>query len=391
MSRRSNRVRALVAVGTLACLALAVWWFRRPLPPETLFAVARAAIDRNDFGYAERQLRGYIEQSPTSGVAAARMMLGQLLFKTGRGDAGVEMMTSIPDSAREAAGARLAIGNYYWDRAEFARAESGWIEARRINPRVPEAGWWLLDLYQTQGRLADAQRLALEMYDVEPDARDRVGLLWELIRQEHERLEPRVARDRMRAAVKNQPDDLNSQIALVRSYIGLGEPARAVELGRDLVAKHAESVRLWEALLDALIESGDFDAIRQLLSTMPPAVAADWRIRRSRAMLLESEGDWLAARDLLERVLAEQPAERKIHFRLSRVLRRLNRQDDADRHEQRSRELDQSRERLGELYASRQDGVLTAAVCAEAARHCRELGRIGEADRWDREAKRRTN
>ena len=61
-------------------------------------------------------------------------------------------------------------------------AEEAWLEAIRSDPTAPEAGFHLLNLYYLQGREEEARRLALRLYEAEPDPHDRVLLLLELIR-----------------------------------------------------------------------------------------------------------------------------------------------------------------------------------------------------------------
>ena len=79
-----------------------------------------------------------------------------------------------------------ALVELYRGKAEYrlARmddAEASWNKALRLNPTVPEAGWCLLELYYLQGRPDDARRLALRLHEVEPDPRDRVQFLLELL------------------------------------------------------------------------------------------------------------------------------------------------------------------------------------------------------------------
>src|SRR5437660_1620337 len=76
------------------------------------------------------------------------------------------------------------------------------------------AVWALLCLYYSQGRRGDARRLGLQLHAVEPDPRDRVQLLVELLRQDaltpvYETLIPA-----LEPAVRARPKDLHTAIAL---------------------------------------------------------------------------------------------------------------------------------------------------------------------------------
>jgi tetratricopeptide (TPR) repeat protein len=86
-------------------------------------------------------------------------------------------------------------------------AEALWLEALRIDPMVPEAGWNLLGLYQVQGRREDAHRLAIELFGREPNPRDRAQLLLELLRQDAQPISPDSLIQTLGPIVAEHPED----------------------------------------------------------------------------------------------------------------------------------------------------------------------------------------
>ena len=85
---------------------------------------------------------------------------------------------------------RLNEGKAYSALGRNNLAERSWLEAIRLDPLAPEAGWNLLGLYQVQGRREDAHRLGMTLFAREPDPHDRVQLLLELLRRMPSRSAP---------------------------------------------------------------------------------------------------------------------------------------------------------------------------------------------------------
>ncbi|MBI3462966.1 MAG: tetratricopeptide repeat protein [Planctomycetes bacterium] len=390
MANRSSTKLALVAACGVVLLSGVGWGLASYLNRKSSLVQARTLLAAGDWARAEVELKKYLAGGARAAQTnEAKLLLAQVLARLEKHGESLELLESIPDTAPEAPRARVAQGNHYWDRAGWLKAESLWKRALQLDPRVPEAGWWLLDLYFMHGRFQEAEQLALQLYDTEPDSRDRIGLLWELVRQDNERMDPSTVKGRMEDALREHPDDFHSQLALARSYGGSGQIEKALNLVQQLASAHVSSVEVWETWLWCLYESGNFAEIRQLLESLSPEISSDRRVQKYHAAALEDAGDWSAAREIYEKRLQGDPYDRKAHYRLSRVLRGLGQEQQADWHEQRSRQLDAARENLARLYASRSGALVTGDLCAQAADYCEALGRREQALRWFQEALRR--
>src|SRR5262249_17446677 len=106
-----------------------------------------------------------------------------------------------------AAGAPLAERKAAFALPDCAPAESCLLPAPRLDRRVPEAAWALLELYYLEGRGEEARRLALRQHEIEPDPHDRVQFLLELLRQDAEPPEPGSQAARFGPVVRAHPDD----------------------------------------------------------------------------------------------------------------------------------------------------------------------------------------
>src|SRR5262249_58704670 len=111
----------------------------------------------------------------------------------------------------------------------FSEAEAAWLEALKADPAAPEAGWHLLNLYYLQGREEEARRLALRLYEVEPDPHDRVLLLLELVRPDARPPAPGSIVKLLEPAVRQHPDDLQSAVALGLARVRAGQVDAAID------------------------------------------------------------------------------------------------------------------------------------------------------------------
>ena len=115
------------------------------------------------------------------------------------------IQTSTP---RETALVRFYEGKAYYQQKRYDRSEICWKEALRLDPVVPEAGWALLDLLDLEGRMEEAHRLGMKLYEVEPDPRDRLRLLLEMIRLDVEKVAPGSVVQVFEPVWKEHPENL---------------------------------------------------------------------------------------------------------------------------------------------------------------------------------------
>ena len=190
MIERKQLVLAIPAVAIVA--ALAAYWIPSPPRPEVTLAEASSLARVGRLDEAEAKLGDLLRRHPDhpgANVLAAQVALGRDTHEESpdldRAKIALDYLDRVRTDDRSiAATVRLLRGNAEHRLGRLDEAESSWIEAIRLDPTVPEAGWALLNLYYLERRRDDARRLALRLHETEPDRRDRVQLLLELLRQD---------------------------------------------------------------------------------------------------------------------------------------------------------------------------------------------------------------
>lgn len=215
----------------------------------------------------------------------------------------------------------LNVGKASYRRARFDEAEAAWLAALEADPRVPEAGWALLNLYDIQRRGADARRLALRLFDVETDPRDRVLLLLDLLRRDAEPLAPGAVVKTLEAAPKENPKDLRSMTALGTALVQDSRVDEGIELLARLHREHPDDPDVTEAYLAGLADSDDPDALAEALAKLPAALRKSDRLARFEGRVARGRRDWEAAARAFRRAHAFDPANREVFHSLGEALR----------------------------------------------------------------------
>src|SRR5262249_23670288 len=137
------------------------------------------------FDEVEHRLQAYLRnrpEDPQANVLMAQVSLARPDQKPGVALRHLSKVRLGDRAARAVVRLNEGKASSAWGR--YVEAEQSWLDALRIDPEVPEAGWALLGLYYVQGRRDEAHELAMRLRKDEPDPRDRVQLLLELLRQD---------------------------------------------------------------------------------------------------------------------------------------------------------------------------------------------------------------
>ena len=150
------------------------------------------------------------------------------------------------------------------------RRRTAWHAALRHDPRVPEAGWLLLELFYLQGRTEEARRLALRLHAIEPDPGDRVRYLLELLRQDAHPPAPASLVNWFRPIVANNPDEVHARLALGVALARSSSIKEGMEVLRPVLENSPESPEGWEAWLTSARRIGRSRTSSRLRSITSP-------------------------------------------------------------------------------------------------------------------------
>ncbi len=310
------------------------------------------------------------------------------LVESGRYSQALQMLEAVQDTSPLAAEARFRQGQIYHGLHQWSLAEKLWKEALRLDPRLPEVGWHLIEMYFIEERLKEAAALALQQFRVEPEPHDRVLWLLEIVRQEHERIAPGEAIRMLEPVRLHDPENLYVLRLIGRNYITLGRISEGIDRLNEALRLDPDNLDTWFFLVWALYEQGEFDRVGKLWSALPESAWDDARFLRYHGMWLEAQGRQQEALADYEKGIQLAPFDRKLRYQLAQLLRRLGRDREADVHAEQAVAIDQARERLGQLYQETRaiNDDPSPDVCRQFAQCWEAMGRLDQAQAWREEA-----
>lgn len=401
MTGRSRISLAASALGwtmLAAGIGWAGWMMVRPVP--SLEEAAALAMS-GDYDAADARIERHLKARPASApgnLLAAQVLLDRPLPEgddadrqlVDRADRAAEHLDRVrPEGDAMAALVALYQGKADYYRKRMAEAEAHWLEALRLDPEVPEAGWSLLDLYYLQGRDEEGRDLALRLHEVEPDPHDRVQLLLELVRQDAMPLAPGAVVERFRPVVERHPDDLHSVLALGLGLVRDSKAPEGLELLREEVERRPEDPDAWDALLTGLDDAGEIDLMARTIEQLPSELAEEPRFARHFGRVAQERGDWEASVEAYRKAVTNEPEDARLLYRLSRSLRNAGAIEEADRLAALLERSEAASKEVRDLY-DRADAVENlgdrslAPLYRRIADQRERLGRPREALAWHR-------
>jgi len=186
-----------------------------------------------------------------------------------------------------------------------------------------------------------------------------------------------------------EPNYYHAKRMLGYCYVQVGRVNEGLKLLYEAVQQEPDKLEGWDNLCWSLTQLGRWDELDRVWQRIPESLRQQPELLRYRGQWAEATGDIKRAAEIYRQALEINPYDRKLHYRLARVLHRLGDKQAADEHEQRAKELDRLREELGSKYqaAISHPGKLTPAECQEIAQLCRALGLERQCQYWEREAK----
>ena len=337
------RRRVMFGVTSIAVAAAVTWFARAFFGPRPSLTEAAALAEGRRFSQAGDLVRAILRSDPSR--SDAHMLAAQIaLDRPGPPAAPYERPDPTP--ALEALehlkhvrasdpylSALIALnrGKAEYRLGRLDQAETSWLDALRLQPNIPEAGWLLLETYDLQGRSEDARRLALRLHKVEPDPRDRVQYLLELVRQDAQPRAPASIVLWFEPVVKQNPGDLHANLALGLALINSSQLDRGLEVLRSAVKSHPDLADAWDAWLTGLDDAGQIDALSSVVDRLPPSLVNLPLFAKHRARVAQERGDWKVAALYYRDALKAAPHDPRLSYRLSRVLRNAGEENEAAR------------------------------------------------------------
>ncbi len=397
--RRTRRILMTLtlslAVGGLGWVA----WESSRMRPSLDGVIDLAEAGR--FDEAEARVRSYLAAGPED--YAADLLLAQVLLKrpdsaSDRAEPGhsaparaaLEVLARVrPVNDDMAVALALNRGRALDRLLRFEEAEAAWLEALKISPTAPEAGWHLLNLYYLEGRDEEARRLALRLHRVEPDPHDRVLLLLELVKADARPPAPGSIIKLFDPVVRAHPDGLHAATTLGLARVRAGEVEDGIELLRRVVRSHPERAEAWDALFTGLDESGQIDVLEEEVDRLPAGVSEAPSLLKHRARVAQERHRWKEAVELLRAAQKAEPYNRNIEYRLSRALRHTGEGAEAERIKERLVARDVAIQQLRPLYdqatETRGLGIVPQPVLYQRIADARERMQLpDEARAWHR-------
>ncbi len=325
------RARSSWLVAPLIMIALAsvpAWWILHPRP--TLDGVDWM-IDSGQYRAAEGRLRQYLAVTPDD--ETARLMLARVLVDRHEPDpdSSLALLEGLrPTGPHRGALALTIEGDAHFCVGRYDRAESTWLEALRLEPTLPEVGWKILNIYALQGRAQDSRKLAIRLFATEPDERDRVQLLLQLIRLDAHPIEAGSIVHALEPIAKANPGDLRSSSALGLALIGCGRADEGLELLRRSTLANGDDLEARLAYFDGLMLTGGLEELARALDATPGPIADSPCFDIARGWVAAQGRDLDGAIRAYRRALGVRPTPAALAYtalahRLKGVLRQADR------------------------------------------------------------------
>jgi tetratricopeptide (TPR) repeat protein len=350
MSGRNNTRRLGIAAGAgVLTLAALVW--ANPFRPAPSLEGLDALLASKRFDEAQQRLEDYLRRRPESDQAHMLMAQVALARDDQRPQLALEHLECVraPSDPLRAL-VRFNAGRAYSALRDYVRAEAAWLEALALDPQVPEAGWALLGLYYVEGRRREAERLGLALHASEPDPRDRVQLLLELVRQDAKPIVAFTIVDALEPAIREHPNDVHATIALGRAAIKDDHFDKGLAILRRLTERFPNNPDAWDALLGGLDASTRPEEFAAALERLPRVIADNPRFLRYAGIAAQYRGDWPKAEAAFVRARQFDPTDTQVVYRLTRVLHMAGRISEARQLEEQFRAAQSALLELLPLY-----------------------------------------
>jgi tetratricopeptide (TPR) repeat protein len=332
MKRRHRNLILILVVVVLSIAESSVLGLRRffePIPNlDDICTLARA----RQFDRAQQLLARYLRADPANGLANLLMAQFAMDRPDPQPQLALDHLRRIrPRISQEAAIIRFSEGKAHYLQKRYDLAEKYWKEALELDPKVPEAGWALLDLLDLEARVEEAHQLGMRMYEIEPDPRDRIRYLLEMIRIDIDKVAPGSQVPIFEPLVKEHPENLPLALVLGLALVHDSQGEEGLKVLRGALQHHPDSAEAWDGWLTGLTDGFQHDELIKEVARLPKALAADPRFAKHEGFIAHLTRDWGRAARAYRRALEYEPFNGPVLYRLRQALHSAGESAEAQR------------------------------------------------------------
>ncbi|MGC8639961.1 MAG: tetratricopeptide repeat protein [Isosphaeraceae bacterium] len=334
MNRRSRNLIVILVVVVVVLLVagsrvLGLWRVFKPIP--TLDAICALARDRQ-FDRAQQLMGRYLRADPENDLAHLLMAQFALDRPDPQTRLALDHLSRVrPCTPRQAAVLRFTEGKAHYLRKRYDLAEESWKEALKLDPKVPEAGWALLDLLDLEARVEEAHQLCMRMYEIEPDPRDRIRYLLEAIRVDIDKVAPGSQVPIFEPLVKEHPENLPLSLVVGLALVHDSRGEEGLKVLRAALDRYPDSADAWDGWLTGLADGFQPDELVREWGRLPQALAADPRFAKHEGVVAQQVRDRARAIRAYRRAVKFEPFNGPILYRLRLVLQLAGKSAEAQR------------------------------------------------------------
>ncbi len=395
---RAQGAKYLVAIAVVVFLVIGsvVAWnaLRQPSVPVTP-AAAEELLRVGQFAEADQIVRQLLEREPEN--IEYQILLARVLAAQERYKEAAEVLEQIQGSPLVRARVLFRAGQAWLEARYRRKAEDCFKQVLALRPKqaivgLPEiqqaARRELAGMYALERRRPDFRRITWEAYQNELPERRHEPLASRL-RYEVEMVDPSVAIAQLEPAIELDPKDVYTRRALGIYHL---EAANASEARGYLIRCVQEAPNdpiMWEAWLRCLARVGESIQIERALSQIPKAAESSDVCWRFRAQLLSVLGRSKEAAEAAQQAVKLNPWSSENHYQLGQMLMRIGKQEQAQQHIARSKELQEIWDKLLEQFARFRnewdvlaDEQARCDLAYQIGQYCEQIGWFRDAYGW---------
>ncbi|MFT4517688.1 MAG: putative PEP-CTERM system TPR-repeat lipoprotein [Halioglobus sp.] len=296
------------------------------LHPESDVAHVRLALGLIITGDSESREVLENTSSPSGPDSQARMLIIVSYMKEENWKAAIKAGDKLVADDPDNWDALTLLGGAWLGQGNADKAAVLFSKALEMKPGNPNAANNLARLELKLGRVDEARKLYEEVLAHHPAQNSALMALSSLDVQEGKLVD---AIARLEAAQTKDPENLQLKLTLASLYLRTGQPSRNIGLAIEVSKEEANNPQVLEVLGDSQMAMGQYDkaltSYEQLVSEVPQSAASHYRLVRA----LFSTNQMSRAGEELDKVIELQPDHFGASVMRIRMLRKLNRQEEA--------------------------------------------------------------